>query len=611
MPEQSDYPDRWQCASDNKRVTVEVRVSEEVSTRPRGGSSIRQLEHRWIEIPTQSVELWVEKGDAARIQRTAKITFPTEWGSDTPSVEHNSPRQLIEQYTDGDTSPFMVARVWFQDGASGDWILDHFGWVGGVGPASNPSNSKLWVYDFAELLSGVPIGLTVNNPTIGEMLSTIAEVTNSNTPIPISNALFIPPNMEELQAFQAQSLRHILGSVDADHLTSLASESDNVLGGQYYPLPTMRGADPLQGDRSDGEYDGSDVPTGRSSQGDQESFIADATINTGSESYDLVDETAEEIYEVGSTAIGDPLTLGDGDLVGAATDLFTPDKDRTSTTKSWTANHDTLLDVYDWFEKNINGKLHFEPDLNSTILVADVEPSRRVWAQDELVDRIVEEGPPPNLTYLPDVTDTQYGAHGAVGVRTNDALYEMKPTNTLHLRGSSSQQSRARSAAESAVETTIDAATGDFFGAANSLGGLFDNSESESPKYPVIKVQSPSLLEAAEGVELSPEAVESDATSLDTAEKEAIQELTNLLEETSEGNIVLDGKPRIMPYDRVDAFEVCSGDVTFEPQPVGYEVESVKHVKSASSGYETHISVSIWANEKTIETERKAMVEVE
>lgn len=605
MPEQADFPDRWQCASDNKRVTVEIRVPHyDGYTTFSGEPEPAFDEYRFIEIPTQSVELWIEKGEAASIQRTAKVVFPTEWGENTSTVEHNSPRNLIDQYSSNGSSPFMAARIWFQDEATGDWVINHFGWVGGVGPASNSQNSKLWVYDFAELLSGVPIGLTFNNPTIGQALSTISNETNRNTPIPLSNAVFIPPGLEELQATYVDAVGGRIGEERAEELATLVFNAQNVQNGQYHSLPTMGVSNNLSGTRSNGEYLGVNVPTNRSPKGDRDTITSQSVIDTGSSSYNLVDESKEELWEVGTA-------VAEGDIEGAVTDVLTPDSDRTSTTKSFTANHDTLLDVYDWFEKKVGAKLHFEPEMNSVVLTADVEPSRRVWAQDSVVEHVRSEDVEMNVPSLNSSLDLDYTFHDYVSVHRNDALYEMKPTNTLHLRGAASKQTGFRDRVEQAVGTTLDASSGDLFGTANRLGGLFDSSEPESSVYPAITVQSPALLEAAEGVELSPEAVESDAESLDVAEKEAISELTSILEEVSEGEIVVGGKPRMLPYDRIDSFEVCNGLVEYEQIPVSYEIESVKHTKTASSEYETELSVSIWANEKTIQTTRKELVRVE
>lgn len=493
----------------------------------------------WVEIPTESVEQWVTKGDAARIQRTAKVRFPTEWGENNEAVRHNSPRKLIEQYDSESASSFMMARVSWQD-KNGNWILNHFGWIGGVGGTSQPNLSKMWVYDLAELLSGVPIGATYNNPTIKQALEDIGRKTNDNTPIPLSGATIMPPETEEEYKVLAQNYDPLGGTEEggADNLRAPGGG-----GSAYYSL-------------SEGDY----IPRAEGSVTSKRGDVVAVPQQSGENFEALVINTGFDFFDLGK--------------------------------KSFVSNHDTLLDLYSWFESKTGAKLHFEPRPRSVVLVADVVPERRVFSQREVIEKKIEKD------------EMSYSFHEPINVRINDALYEMKPINTLHLRGST-----ASGLLDPAKEFIDDAAEAFVFGAAGKVFG--EMYEPPSKQYPVIKVQVPSLVEAADGKELSPKVVESEASTEAEAEREAIKELREILEETTEGKITMDGAPRMMPYDAIDSFEECLGDVEYEQTPVRYEVETVKHEKTAGDTYKTTANVSVWANDENIKTVKSTTVDVD
>lgn len=489
------------------------------------GATIRvdnAVSYEWIEIPTTEVEQWVEKGEAAEVQRTTKVTFPTEWGDDTDTVKHNSPRQLIDGFEPTDAQPFMLGRVWWTDDNGND-VVSHLGWLGGIGAASQSGQSKFWLYDFAELLSSVPVGETFSSPTVRQASERIAEITNNNTPIPVEDVRIIEPETEE-------------------QLSRLASQVlDDELEGAVGPR--IIGDDP-QG------------PMFSVGVGEGETTVAEnGTVITASE------DAGQGLASITIGTGADAVSFGDMEE------------------KSFVANHDTLHDMYTWLGENLGSKVHFEPGPTSVTMVVDIGPSRRTFAQAEAA---LARG-------------DDFRVNGLVDVRQNTALYEMKPTNTLHLRGST--EKGVLDPTQDFLESTAD----------DLLGSVYN---APAEKYPVVKVQVPALVEAAEGAELSPEVYESGASSLDAAEAEARRELTKLLEEPSEGEIRLDGAPYIMPYDRLDAFETCQDHIQFEQTPVTYEIESVKHTKSSSSTFETELRVSVWANEKEMETVRKEMVEV-
>lgn len=461
----------------------------------------------WIEIPTHSVEQWVEKGESSKIQRTAKVTFPTNWGDEGGNT-HNSPRQLVSQYGSGEDEEFGFARISFER-EDGSWVYTHFGWIGGVGQASEVGVSKMWVYDVSELLSGVPISHTFNNPTTEQALRALADITNENTPIPISGVVV---NGETAAMETEQRAEDFDTATQNDGLGGIPSIVSDLFNDALGQGTDYGAIEPFTSDR-----------------------IAAALVQRGA-------------Y--------DPSGLG---------------------SKTFRSNHDTLLDLYEWFETRTNSVLRFEiaQDGESVHLDADIEPTRRTFAQTEVISEIFSES-------IGRFGVSEYTFHDPVTVLKNNALYEMKPKNTVHLRG----------------------AVGDSF-----LGGLAEDYgeatglveyETPSEKYPVAKAQIPALVDAADGTELAPEVIDSDASTLEQAEKEAKRRLRELAEEPSEGEIVLKGAPMVRPFDRVDAYEVCNDQVVYDAEPVSYEVESVKHVKNADGRYETKLRVSIWAGDEEI-----------
>lgn len=554
MVSQDDFPDVWSCDSNNKRVAVEVRVpTGETNVTLSGPFPIENPEYTWIEIPTTSVEQWIEKGKSADIQRTAKVRFPTEWGDDSATVTHNSPRKIIEQFSPTENQPYMLARVIWQS-ADGTRIIGHLGWVGGVGPASDEGLSKMWIYDFAELLTGVPIGVTLENIDVAEAMDIIVNETNRNTPIPVANSVIVPPNTEEEFA------------KTIDDYTSPGQSGDRLIRFDGPTVLSLASTDVDPDTIGSAYYSFADAGLTSPRALDNETFSSVAQGETHSFQTEFIGEQTN--FDVGG--------------------------------ESFTTNRHTLQDVYDWFERRTNASLFFTPQSDAVTLVADVVPERRLFADQNVIEYIDDKFSNIRET-VGDIADTElldelpfditglstgdgYRPHQNVRIIENDALYEMKPMNTLHLRGASRKGLFA------------DQSSPDYNG-------------SRSITYPSVKAVHPGLLEASDGYELAPEVVESDATTLEQAEFEAKKALREELSETSEGEIIMNGTPRILPFDRLDAFEQCGDDIKFEQVPVQYEVESVKHEKMADDIFKTRLQVSIWANDRTIDIVESTMVE--
>jgi len=86
----------------------------------------------WVRIPVVSVEQWVNKDGPADMSRTAKVHFPMEWGERSIAEYINgfqSQNNLREQ-----SDPYDECRIFFYDHELDEWVISHYGYVGGVGP---------------------------------------------------------------------------------------------------------------------------------------------------------------------------------------------------------------------------------------------------------------------------------------------------------------------------------------------------------------------------------------------------------------------------------------------------------------------------------------------
>jgi len=610
----------------NQEFRVDVAVYDLLTV----GTQNRDTPYTWIEIPTQKVEQWIEKGSDSQIQRTAKIEFPTEWGENTDDVIHNSPRRLVKGFQDtGDTdggqqrpysgdeedreflttsplertienieSPsslrgsefnlnnysgqdaFRHARIWWRSG-DGTWILQHYGWISGVGGTQNQNRHKMWVYDFSQLLSGVPVGISFTDPTIEEAIEEIAQRVNDNTPIPMSGVTVIPPQTEQ-EFTKAASVFGEQESSTADVYRRGGAVGRGGAGTAYYSLEEEQFV-------PDGQVDfpiGDDEDVVEVPKEIGEDFTA-TTIDTEGKQF-----TGDELFEAAA--------LSTVPVIGTFPSIVSLASSARTRTKEFSSNRDTLSDLFVWFEEKTGAKLHFEPKTYSVELVVDIIPSRRLWAQKEVITQADVSAAGATLQPREEGSD-EYNYHAPISVLSNTALYETNPVNTLVVRGAKN---------EALVDGFTRRASGlninleEVGGSYNPFNDDGDNEnalEYETParEYPVAKARSPSLYQAADEFEMTGKLVESDATTLNGAKKEARKRLTDILAEPAEGEIVTNGNARMMPFDRVDTFEVCNGQTEFEQEPVQYEIESVKYEMQEGT-YRNYVKPSIWANETNI-----------
>lgn len=187
MPEnheagQFGLPASWSKDCSQKQVKVEMGVEPHVVGAAAGPGEIG-LDRAWFEIPTTEVELWINKHGAADMNRIAKIKFPTEWDIDEEG-EPVSVVGLISTFRpeEGENN-ITYCRISFREDDDDDWHVKHFGFVGGVGQSAKRGVSKMWVYDFAEMIDKIPATINFNRPTPEAVMETTMRIFNDRTPV--------------------------------------------------------------------------------------------------------------------------------------------------------------------------------------------------------------------------------------------------------------------------------------------------------------------------------------------------------------------------------------------------------------------------------------------
>jgi hypothetical protein len=458
-------------------------------------------------------------------------------------------RSVVTSYgLDGGVTP---ARVWLKD-SDGTWVLDFCGYVGGVGGTENALESKCWIYDWSERFEGIGVTQSYNFPNAQQVLVDMAETMRENL-VPLVNVVVLPPNGE---------LAYLQDVAALDEGVEVTS------GSSYYGYDVSENDNPLDDDITveNIEVDsGPQVPFG------------DTAIELFSKTINPAAIFSDEAAQGTETAVTAATTT-------AAEWLY---KNTPLGTKEFTRNHDTVGDVLNWLASKTNLQWHFEPVQNGVILVVTGGPMRRTFVQENVVNDLTNGVIEPEA-FQPSGTTGEYRAHETVSVRQNTALYQSAPANTIIVKGDT-----RRSLLEGNV--SLD-------GLAESVPVAF-----EDTTFPYVKATVPNLVEDAD-TELLLE-YESDATTVDEAKVSALQQLQASFSQGSTGEIYMDGAPRILPYDVIDAYEVCD-DYVSEQIPVRYEVTELKHHDSVTSTLETRATVQPFVSESSIEYEVSEMRDV-
>lgn len=481
----------------------------------------------WVRIPVTYCDLHINKDGPADISRNAKVKFPVEWNG------HD-----IIQYIDGFNEPTSVepqfvgsvdeyqslsydkCRIWFYDHELEAYQVAHYGYIGSVGSTSNTGEMKFIAYDPADILRRIPISKSFGEPTIKQIIEFVLRgEDNHGRPVGLEQRSVF----DNIKTFIAgyQPVREAKESVEQQNAVDEAIEE--AVDGEF----TIEGELPVVG-----------------------ALQLDVT--------DLV----EDVYEAFTDDV-----LTEVLLTGQ---------------KRFMRNRDNLADLMEWFASEIGGKWHMEPTPSGPLLFIDNTSgftnldregslSRRFFVDDEL------SGESQSWGEFEDKTEFD-----SVDVIDNNALYDIKPINTLRLFGEGMPRvMRERDASNVAPST-----------------GIFTN------EFPAVKVTYPPLVRRAGGHEYAPPVVESDKVELQQAEKEAVKQFREHLSESTEGSIEIRGEPHALPFDYIKTIPTCNDTYqNANTTPITYEINSVRHVRAAEKPYTTELGVSLVFDESQLEIE--------
>lgn len=506
-------------------------------------------DNEFVRIPTTQVELWINKDGPADINRTAKVEFPAEWGGvdiqqfingfnlrpdgslKIGDVDQDSApwrkRQAFRKTFNipSNTAEYDLCRIWFYDRTIDAYQITHFGYVGGVGPASDTGVFKFWVYDPADLMSRIPVSQSWASPTIAQLLNWALRGTD-------------------------------------DGGDKIGIENRTVFG-KLAPLRTT-----LLGT--------AEVKQQKREQADLGQDVTDDTDRSltifGIDAVDIVDDALDILF---GTEVTSGLVRGN---------------------QSFKRNRHTTADVLNWFADRVGGKWHFEPMPSGPVLTFDNTTAPSTPGEDdtemkrrEFIDRTIATSVDSNPQPVAEAEDLiEKDVFDTVTTIENEALYDIKPLNTFTLFGegkpTSDYQGNVPPTAAPAVSNLPEAAAASAFGEA----------------FPKVKIRYPPLIDRAGGYEYDKQ-VESNETDLEAAEQAAKKKFREALQEETEGQMVIKGEPYILPFDAITNVPVCEGQMpNVNVRPIRYEVNSVKHTRSAGERFTTTLGVSIIINEQII-----------
>jgi hypothetical protein len=477
----------------------------------------------WVRLPVTAAEVMMNKDGPADLNRTGKVKMPAEWNGESVVQYLNGFNQqvpTVENPLTGEDvpleNPYDLCRIYFRDQDDGIYDIVHFGYVGGVGPAAEDGVVKFWVYDPADLMRGIQVSKSFDQPTIQQVLNFALEGTDDNGRAVGLNQRSVFTNIRTTIA----------------GLQTVALQKADKRQGFFGGFVDTEGAAP------------SPFNTGSGLLG-VEDFFDDA--------WDILTEVTEDL-------------LGGG-------------------VKRFQLNRHNMVDLMNWFADEVGGKWHFEPDDEGPVLffdnTADSNPevegnegeiARRRFVATE-VDGEEDDGP---FSDMP-VFDT-------FDQLDNNALYDIKPFNTLYLYGETSTPAE-RNPGRS------DTASGP---------GVY------TEEFPFVKVVYPPLVDRAGGYEYAPSAVESDKIFLDNAASEAVKQFRKNVEEETEGSLEVKGTPHLLPYDYITTVPAC-GDIyeNVNADPITYEINRVTHRRAAGERYRTDLGVSLVVDETELEISKE------
>lgn len=515
---------------------------------------------QWVRLPVTGVEEWINKDGPADITRTAKVTFPMEWGGKSimPFINgfggHDN--------TSSGNSPYDECRIFFYDEDVEEWRITHYGYVGGVGPASDVGVGKMWVYDAADLMKGIQVSQSWGEPTIQNVVQFA---------LTGQDAQGRDVGLEERSVFE---------DIDV-----------SFIGLQDIP---RRKQDSVRETISDDEFS---IELGALGSFQIGGVVSDLLqwVNTN-----IVDPQlgAQKRFQINRHNMVDHMEWFTS-LIDARW-WFEPSEDGPI----------LVIDATAYKEGGNKGNYErrYFVDESATEYWEGVQED----AKDEAIEDFIRE----SGVEIPDIEGVEqetnqylppsnYEVYATVDTLNNNALVDIKPFNTMYLYGeSTTYRERYGGPAtqptpfrdEEQLEEDEEASTATNFREAASAGALTE-------EYPFVKVEYEPLLERSGGYEYSAQPIESDQVYLEEARGEALKEFRRHLAEQTEGTMELRGEPHIMPYDYIVTEPVCNDIYTnANATPIEWEVNGVKHTRKAGERYTTELGVSITVEERFLNT---------
>lgn len=554
----------FSCKADNEVVNPEVvvDVKQDISEPKEGMDRQREIandfgidttdseyfsniDEQWIRIPVTEVTEWINKDGPASMTRTARIKFPFEWGGQS-IIKYingfNSQNNLADQ-----SDPYDECRIFFWDRDIEEWVIAHYGYVGGVGPANDTNGmGKFWVYDPADLMKGIQVSKSWGQPSISSVLDfALRGIDDTGDPVGLERRSVFSKEIpiswtgkEDLPERKEQDVREndpqgftIKIGPYKKEIDGLISDVFNFFAEEFVD-PLLEGQKRFQLNRHnmvdmmewftnliDARWwfepspdspvlciDASAYKSGANKGNYERRYFVDEHIQ------DSWQEQQQELrrQRAGDDFEGFGITTDDEEIASEASGIITP--------------------------------------------------------QDDIADEL----PPHN-----------YNVFGTVDTLNNTALVDIKPFNTLYLYGESVPVSERYPEQNNAASP-----------------GMY------SEKFPWVKVTYAPLLERAGGYEYTAQPIESDKVTLDQAEQQAKKEFRHHVAEQTEGSLQLRGEPHIMPYDYLVTVPTCNDTYTnANATPMTWEVNGVKHTRKAGEPYTTELGVSVSVDESLLNVE--------
>lgn len=127
------------------------------------------------EISTDYVETQISSEGPAKSNRLTEFHFPAEWdGEDQQSK--------VDAFDPSTQSSYDLAEVYWQEPRSGTYVLDHYGFVRGVGGTDKNGVMKGYIADPSQMVTAIPFSNAYDRPSIQDVLTDCVERFNESTP---------------------------------------------------------------------------------------------------------------------------------------------------------------------------------------------------------------------------------------------------------------------------------------------------------------------------------------------------------------------------------------------------------------------------------------------